>query len=602
MLKSCSRIFKPNSRNPVSLFTNLQCKPFVNHISTHCWRTHTCGELRRRDIGKQVTLCGWAEFCRGKKFVLLRDWQGQIQMLLKKGNAQDIPVESVIKVFGIVRPRPEKDINSKQDTGDIEVHVNDVEILNVCKNLPFSLQEFAGKGEEIRMRYRYLDIRSNSMQHRLRVRSALISSMREFLLRNHGFVEVETPTLFRPTPGGAKEFLVPSSVDHGSFYSLPQSPQQFKQLLMVGGIDRYFQVARCYRDEGAKPDRQPEFTQLDIEMSFISTEDIIQITENMIKQCWPHDLSDAAFPRITYNEAMEKYGTDKPDLRINLCIKDISDHVSSSNTVNFIAVPGEYSQSLSKDMICKACTKLFDELGDTCSPNGLYTFENGKLEIVAGDKMENGNYLAHELVEEEGSLLWLSWGEKGGVKSTLAKAMHIMVEAIEKTGKCVKDDGFKFLWVYDFPLFEMDEKNKLNCVHHPFTAPHPDDYEFLKSDPTKVRSLAYDLVLNGSEVGGGSIRIHHSALQQTILKDFLNIDTKNLKHLIEALDSGAPPHGGIALGLDRLLSMLCQTDSIRDVIAFPKSSSGRDLMCGAPCKPDKETLSHFFKSTNIKAE
>uniref|UniRef100_A0A8C0HKN6 Aspartyl-tRNA synthetase 2, mitochondrial n=1 Tax=Buteo japonicus TaxID=224669 RepID=A0A8C0HKN6_9AVES len=454
------------------------------------------------------------------------------------------PVESVVRVTGIVSSRPPGQENPKMPTGDIEVKAETAEILNSCKKLPFEIKDFIKKSEALRMQYRYLDLRSFQLQYNLRLRSHIVMRMREYLCNLHGFVDVETPTLFKRTPGGAKEFLVPSR-EAGKFYSLPQSPQQFKQLLMVGGLDRYFQVARCYRDEGSRPDRQPEFTQIDIEMSFVDQAGIQRLIEGLLQYCWPEERGPIVtpFPSMTYKEALADYGTDKPDTRFGMKIVDISDFLRRLD-IQFVQNALSYPHGTVKAI---------------CIPQGVVSGALHTCSALGNLRLESADLL-------------------------------------EAAGLVLRDPtAFHFLWVVDFPLFLPKEENptELESAHHPFTAPHPSDTSLLYSDPTKARSQHYDLVLNGSEVGGGSIRIHSAEQQRFVLEKVLKEDSEVLSHLLEALEFGAPPHGGIALGLDRLISLIVDAPSIRDVIAFPKSFRGRDLMGNAPDYVTPEELEPY---------
>uniref|UniRef100_A0A8B9SXQ6 Aspartyl-tRNA synthetase 2, mitochondrial n=1 Tax=Anas platyrhynchos TaxID=8839 RepID=A0A8B9SXQ6_ANAPL len=512
-------------------------------------RTNTCGELRSAHVGQEVTLYGWIQYQRHGLFLVLRDFQGLTQIILPQDEAHshvrkllsNAPVESVVRVTGIVSSRPPGQENPKMPTGDIEVKVETAEILNSCKKLPFEIKDFIKKSEALRMQYRYLDLRSFQLQYNLRLRSQIVMRMREYLCNLHGFVDVETPTLFKRTPGGAKEFLVPSR-EAGKFYSLPQSPQQFKQLLMVGGVDRYFQVARCYRDEGSRPDRQPEFTQIDIEMSFVDQAGIQRLIEGAVT---------TPFPSMTYEEALAGYGTDKPDTRFGMKIVDISDILRRSD-VQFVQNALSYPRGTVKAI---------------CIPQGVRYLKNKDLD----------------------SFLFLQCSALGSLRLESA-------DLLEAAGMMLRDPtAFHFLWVVDFPLFLPKEENpaELESAHHPFTAPHPADTNLLYSDPTKVRSQHYDLVLNGNEIGGGSIRIHNAEQQRFVLEKVLKEDSEVLSHLLEALEFGAPPHGGIALGLDRLISLIVGAPSIRDVIAFPKSFRGRDLMGNAPDYVTPEELEPY---------
>ncbi|XP_023658227.1 aspartate--tRNA ligase, mitochondrial isoform X3 [Paramormyrops kingsleyae] len=533
-------------------------------------RSHTCGELRSTHVGEVVTLCGWVQYQRHGMFVILRDYSGLTQVLIPEDESRiklkktfcELPLESVVKVKGKVKRRPAGQENKEMPTGEIEVCAETAEVLNKSKKLPFEIKDFTKKAESLRMQYRYLDLRSSQMQYNLRLRSQIVMKIREYLTNIHGFVDVETPTLFKRTPGGAKEFLVPSR-EPGRFYCLPQSPQQFKQLLMVAGIDRYFQVARCYRDEGSKPDRQPEFTQVDIEMSFVNQAGIQALIEGLIQHFWPNELRSIStpFPIMTYEEAMSVFGVDKPDVRFgmqrHLKNKDLESlkHLAKihfNQTVNVVVLKddGTWRSSIAKLLPDSAKQHL--------------------LQLTAA---------------KPGDVLILASGLLQDVRSLLGKLRLQCVQLLEDKGMIVRDPSdFHFLWVVDFPLFlpKKEYPAELESAHHPFTAAHPEDLPLLLKEPHKVRSQHFDLVVNGCEVGGGSIRIHDASVQKFVLEKILKEDSSLLSHLLEALDSGAPPHGGIALGLDRLLSIIVGASSIRDVIAFPKSFRGHDLMSGAP--------------------
>ncbi|XP_074859566.1 aspartate--tRNA ligase, mitochondrial isoform X2 [Carettochelys insculpta] len=518
------------------------------------------------------------------------------------------PVESVVRVTGTVASRPPEQKNPRMQTGDIEVKAKTAEVLNSCKKLPFEIKDFIKKSEALRMQYRYLDLRSFQMQHNLRLRSEMVMRMREYLCNLHGFVDVETPTLFKRTPGGAKEFVVPSR-EPGKFYCLPQSPQQFKQLLMVGGLDRYFQVARCYRDEGSKPDRQPEFTQIDIEMSFVDQAGIRRLIEGLLQYSWPSErgIITTPFPSMSYAEALAVYGTDKPDTRFDMKIIDVSDvfrseeigfeqkSVKSQGTVKAICVAegARYLQDKDFESLKESANSQFNQEvlhfilkpGESLKPP-LHRFlsEQQQMELI------------RVLQVQADDVVLLAAGEHKKVCSMLGHLRLESANLLESKGLVLRDPtAFHFLWVVDFPLFLPKEKNpaELESAHHPFTAPHPSDTSLLYSEPVKVRSQHYDLVLNGSEIGGGSIRIHNAEQQRFVLQTVLKEDPELLSHLLEALECGAPPHGGIALGLDRLICLMVGAPSIRDVIAFPKSFKGRDLMSNAPDYVTPEELEPY---------
>ncbi|KAM7162184.1 aspartate--tRNA ligase, mitochondrial isoform 2-T3 [Macrochelys suwanniensis] len=552
--------------NSLALSSEKRASDFNSFVA----RTNTCGELSSAHVGQEVTLCGWIQYQRQGLFLVLRDFQGLTQIIIPQDEAHshvkkvlyDAPVESVVRVTGTVISRPPGQKNPRMPTGDIEVKVKTAEVLNSCKKLPFEIKDFIKKSEALRMQYRYLDLRSFQMQHNLRLRSQMVMKMREYLCNLHGFVDVETPTLFKRTPGGAKEFVVPSR-EPGRFYCLPQSPQQFKQLLMVGGLDRYFQVARCYRDEGSKPDRQPEFTQIDIEMSFVNQAGIQRLIEGLLQYSWPNERGPITtpFPSMSYAEALAEYGTDKPDTRFGMkrhlqkkdfeSLKDSAKSQFNQEVLHLILKPDESLKS----------------------PLSKFLSEEQQSELIQALKVQADD------------VVLLAAGEHEKVCSVLGNMRLESANLLESRGLVLRDPtAFHFLWVVDFPLFLPKEENpaELESAHHPFTAPHPSDTSLIYSEPAKVRSQHYDLVLNGSEIGGGSIRIHNAELQRFVLETVLKEDPELLSHLLEALKCGAPPHGGIALGLDRLICLVAGAPSIRDVIAFPKSFKGRDLMSNAP--------------------
>ncbi|KAJ8672481.1 hypothetical protein QAD02_003740 [Eretmocerus hayati] len=564
-------------------------------------RTHTCGELRANNVGEKVQLCGWLEFQRLGKFLILRDAFGSTQCIISPEHThlskalQGLSYETVLSITGRVVPRPEAQCNPKMNTGDIEINIESVEILNsTMPQLPFNIRNNNKAKESLQMQYRYLALRFSELQKNLRTRSMVIMKMREYLVNQCGFVDVATPTLFRRTPGGAQEFIVPTR-HPDKFYSLTQSPQQFKQLLMVGGIDRYFQVAQCYRDEGIRHDRQPEFTQLDIEMSFVDRKHVMSLTEQLIVNSWPGFLGElhTPFECLTYEEAMEMYGSDSPDFRIPGRIYNVSQILKNYQSkdvesLDTYAVVFKRKEKFLTGSIKEEMSRFLKE-----NSKGVKLFQlkvvNGNckgLENVTGDSSKQ-DFMPH-LKLEDGDVVFVTQGPKSEARQILGRIRVKFVDHLETRGEMMRNSGYHFLWVTDMPLFSQNNDTKaLESMHHPFTQVNPEDVQYLDEDPLKVRGLQYDLVLNGSEVGGGSIRIHQKETQEKILK-MLNIDPSDVYYLLEALNSGAPPHGGIALGLDRYISILCGAQSIRDVIAFPKTIEGRDLMSNAPASISDE--------------
>ncbi|CAG4936735.1 unnamed protein product [Colias eurytheme] len=564
--QTCSRVFSTESHQTRQIPID---NGIVQESSSFTYRTHTCGELRPINEGEKVTLCGWVQFARLSKFLLLRDSYGLTQCVVNDSliDISSLPLETIIKVEGTVITRPKDMINREMTTGEIEVVIERLEVLNNVEKLPFNLRNYQKPKEQLRLQYRYVDLRFPEMQYNLRQRSQMLHNMRRFLIEKHNFCEVETPTLFCRTPGGAREFVVPTH-HSGLFYSLVQSPQQFKQMLMSGGVDRYFQIARCYRDEATRPDRQPEFTQLDIELSFTNLNGILSMIENLMYETFIKDLPKPPFPRMTYKNAIENYGSDKPDLTYDLKLKNITNLFGE---ISESAYAISYSSKLGK-----LTTKYKDQIKEIRKKYNVKVVFEENLQKDFGTDISNN--IRNVINSNETYIIAL--GDSENACLCLGEIRQLLASLLKSKDLLIVNNTMKPLWVVDFPLFLKGEYGLETC-HHPFTAPHPDDLHLLETEPLKVRSLAYDLVLNGNEVGGGSIRIHNAGLQEKVLK-ILNIDSSSLQHFLDALKSGCPPHGGIALGIDRLVSIGCNAESIRDVIAFPKSHEGKDPLSGAP--------------------
>ncbi|MEM9362666.1 MAG: aspartate--tRNA ligase [Bacteroidota bacterium] len=581
------------------------------------FRNTTCGALRSSEIDSIVTLSGWVHKVRDKGFVVwvdLRDRYGITQLVFDEDRsskallekARELGRETVIKVTGTVIERASK--NPNIPTGDIEVLVNELQILNPSELPPFTIEDDTDGGEDIRMKYRYLDIRRNPVKNNLIFRHKVTMEVRKYL-SDQGFIEVETPYLIKSTPEGARDFLVPSRMNEGQFYALPQSPQTFKQLLMVGGMDKYFQIVKCFRDEDLRADRQPEFTQIDCEMAFVEQEDILNtfegLTKYLLKEIHGKDSGD--FPRITFDEAMRKYGNDKPDIRFGMEFGElnaVSQHkdfnvFNSAELVVGIAVPGAASYTR------KEIDKLIDWVRrPQVGAKGMVYVkcnEDGSFKSSV-DKFYDQEDLAQWAEVTGASAGDLICVLSGRTNETRAQLSALRMEMAERLG-LRKTDDFAPLWVIDFPLLELDEETgNYHAMHHPFTSPKPGQLELLDTDPGAVRANAYDLVLNGNEIGGGSIRIHDKEVQATMFKH-LGFTPEEAKaqfgFLMDAFQYGAPPHGGIAFGLDRLVAILGGQETIRDFIAFPKNNSGRDVMIDAPATIDQIQLKELHLKLDV---
>jgi len=584
-------------------------------------RTHHCNELRIEQAGESVTLSGWVHSCRdlgGVIFIDIRDREGRTQLVFdpQETDASVVEVasklhsESVVTVSGEVRQRPDETENTKIPTGQIEVVVAKMDVDNHADVLPFQIDdpETASKvNEELRLQYRYVDLRRPKIMRNIQLRSRVATATRVFM-EKEGFLEVETPTLFKSTPEGAREFLVPSRVSPSEFYALPQSPQQFKQILMCSGVDKYFQLARCYRDEDLRADRQPEFTQVDIEMSFIDREDIYGLIEAYLKRVWKVALDievSTPFPRIPYQEVMNRWGIDKPDTRFEMEIVDLTGDFASSEFKVFsgvVANGGVVKALNAKGFACvtQGQMEAMTETAKSCGAKGLafIKVENGewKSPIVKFFSDSEKEALQENLNIEEGDLILFAADEWLNACEILGKIRLYAAEKLQELGKLDVSDGqFNFLWVVDFPLLAFDkEMNRWFSSHHPFTSPVAEDIPSLINDPKSVRGQHYDIVVNGVELGGGSIRIHQPDLQKTVFEDVLQLSPEvtqaRFGYMLEAFKFGCPPHGGIALGFDRLIALLCGADSIRDVIAFPKTTKGSCLMTNSPAGVEERQL------------
>lgn len=578
------------------------------------YRSKTCGELRIADAGTEVTLAGWVHRVRkmgGMTFVELRDRYGITQLVFNEQDSPELFAEAnilgreyVIQVKGDVSERYSK--NSKIPTGDIEINVKSLKVLNKSEVPPFTIEENTDGGDDLRMKYRYLDLRRENVRKNLELRHRVCIETRKFL-DDENFLEIETPVLINSTPEGARDFVVPSRMNPGQFYALPQSPQLFKQLLMVAGMDRYFQIVKCFRDEDLRADRQPEFTQIDCEMSYVEQNDVICLFERMIKHLFKTILGYDRFPeklmRMTWADAMKYYGSDKPDLRFDMkfveldCILKGTGEFSVFNDAAYIGAIcakgcGSYSRKQQNELVD------FVKMPQIGAKGIVFA----KVESDGSVKSTVDKFYAPEVFvkvkeamnAEPGDLIMIMSGDNA--MKTRKQLCELRLEMGNRLGLRHKDE-FALLWVIDFPMFEWsDEENRLMAMHHPFTSPKPEDFELLDSNPADVRANAYDMVCNGVEIGGGSVRIHDSVLQNkifSILGLTPDIVEKRFKYLVRAFKFGAPPHAGLAYGLDRLVSIFAGLDSIRDCIAFPKNNSGRDVMVGAPTALENEQLSEL---------
>jgi aspartyl-tRNA synthetase len=578
-------------------------------------RTHSCRELGTDDVGREVVLMGWVQRRRdhgGVIFVDLRDKEGVTQVVFNPevdqkvhAKAHAIRSEYVLGVRGTVDRRPEGMINPNLFTGAIEVSVSELKIFNPAKTPPFLIEDNIDVSEAVRLKHRHLDLRRPQLQRSIILRHKAAATVRNYL-NSQGFLDIETPVLTRSTPEGARDYLVPSRVNPGQFYALPQSPQMFKQLFMISGFDRYYQIVRCFRDEDLRADRQPEFTQIDIEMSFVGEEDVMDLSEGMMVDLFKNVLDvdlDLPFPRLTYTEAVGRFGLDKPDIRFDLELIEISDIVAGSGFKVFAEAVKK--GGIVKVLNAKGCIdfsrKEIDDLTDFVA---VYRAKGMAWIKVREDAWQSPiakfftdqekEALAERINMEPGDLVFFMADQPKVVNESLG---HLRSHLGKRLG-LIDESEFKFLWVTHFPMFEYDETEKRNqALHHPFTSPQEEDYGKLLDDPLSVNSRAYDLVLNGFEIGGGSIRIHQRAIQEKVFQA-LGMEAQSYEEkfgfLLAALDSGAPPHGGIAIGFDRLVMLLCGQSSIRDVIAFPKTQKAACLLTNAPSETTKAQLDELY--------